>query len=223
MDFSKQIGRAKRFLDSKGMMLFLCFLLFLSGAIFSLLFSEGVTANSIGIFVSYLGSLATLLAAVAAFLAIQDWRHQFAHKERFAALIRLRVAVSKLRKMMNLANSLHRIYLGSFSQGTEAEKCEAFQQESRAFALIHQEYNSTLDEVDIFLTTQESSGFPGSRFAVNKLVVKITLLVNDIINEKELEERVKEYVLKVADHEDEIRRVIRAADEYLVGILRNEV
>ncbi len=223
MDLSKQIGRAKRFLDSKWMMLFLCFLLFLSGAIFSLLFSEGVTANSIGIFVSYLGSLATLLAAVAAFLAIQDWRYQFAHKERFAALIRLRVAVSKLKKMMTLANSLHRIYLGSFSQGTGAEKSEAFQQESSAFALIHQEYNTTLAEVEIFLTDQEFSEFPASKAEVNKLALKITMLVNNIINEKELEGRVKEYVLKVADHEDEIRRMIRAADEYLVGILRSEV
>lgn len=150
MDLAKQIDRAKRFLDSKWMMLFLCLLYFLSGVFFSLLFSEGVTTNSIGTFVSHLGSLATLLAAAAAFLAIQDWRHQFAHKERFAALTRLRVAVSKLKKMMVLANSLHRIYLGSFSQGTGAEKSEAFQQDSSAFALIHQDYNTTLDEVEVF-------------------------------------------------------------------------
>lgn len=46
--------------------------------------------------------------------------------------------------------------------------------------------------------------------------------MNDIINEKELEGKVKEYVLKLADREDEIRRVIRTADEHLVGILRSE-
>ncbi|MCP3792556.1 hypothetical protein [Pseudomonas sp. N2-11] len=125
--------------------------------------------------------------------------------------------------MMTLANSLHRIYLGSFSQGTGAEKSEAFQQERSAFALIHQEYNTTLAEVEIFLTDQEFSEFPANKTEVNKLVLKITMLVNNIINEKELEGRVKEYVLKVADHEDEIRRMIRAADEYLVGILRSEV
>ena len=205
------------------MMFFLCLLLFLSGVVFALIFSNSITSSEVGLFLSYLGSLATLMAAVAAFLAIQDWRHQFAHKERFAALVRLRGAVAKLKNIMKLANSPHRIYLGSFAKGTDQEKSDAFQEESGTFAAIHQEYNATLHEVDIFLSAKELAEFPGREVEINKLVVKITMIVNNIINEKNLEGRAKEHVLKVVEHEDEIRKVIKAADDYLISILRREV
>lgn len=223
LDFSKQIDRLERFLDGRVMMFLLCIIIFFSGVVFAQIFSGETIPGAIEKFLSYLGSLATLMAAVAAFLAIQDWRHQFAHKERFAALVRLRGGIEKLKCIMKLANSLHRIYLGSLVKLSPEEKSEAFQKESREFAEIHQEYNATLREAGIFLSAKESMEFPGSELEINKLVVMITLIVNSILNEKDLDGKIKDYVLKVADHEDEIRRVIKAADDYLVDILAREV
>lgn len=222
MDVSRLVVKFQRFLDGKFMMMLLCFIIFLSGIIFSLIFSDKVTVDAVGAFLNYLGSLATFLAAIAAFLAIQDWRHQFAHKERFAALIRLRAGVEKLGNMIWLANSVHSIYLGSFATKTDVEKSAAFQEESRKFSVFHEEYKTTLKEVEVFLSAKELEDFPGRREEIEKLVVKIVLIVNSVINEEDLEGTVKEYVNKVMNHEDEIRRVIKQADEYLLNVLRRE-
>ncbi|NMX94733.1 MULTISPECIES: hypothetical protein [unclassified Pseudomonas] len=75
-----------------------CFLLFVTGSIFGAPFAAGSSnlAGSIEKIMSFFASIATIVAAGMAFLALNQWKKTFRHTARFEAIKLFRSAVPEL-------------------------------------------------------------------------------------------------------------------------------
>lgn len=140
--------------------------LFASGVVFSLLFSDGVSAASVGGALSYLGSIATLTAAIVAISAVNDWRSQFRHSEKYKCLKVLKVASENLRSYRTLVTAMEQRHLYSMMSGG-AEDQEAVRREESArsaWALVLQAYSSAWTNAAVFLSDEELANLNGNPF-----------------------------------------------------------
>ncbi|WAG81385.1 hypothetical protein LMK08_12225 [Metapseudomonas furukawaii] len=140
--------------------------LFASGIVFSILFSDGVTATSVAGALSYLGSMATLTAAIVAISAVSDWRSQFRHSEKYNCLKALKVAAENLRSYRALVSAMEQRHLYSMMNGG-ADNQEAVRREESArsaWVVALQTYSSAWTNAAVFLSDEELARVNGSPF-----------------------------------------------------------
>lgn len=183
------------FLDRPIVMWVCAIVLFASGVVFALIFASGVTAEAIEHAISYLGSMATLIAALVAVLALNDWRSQFRHERLFDSLANMREAVADLSSYKDW-NRSYRLIVMQEMLGNEPDR------ELRSNDMANheqwlsslQKFKSAYSDVSIYLGSPVA-GLSSKHEDIHKRYLGFYLKVQELRHEKKRTELLQHFRL----------------------------
>lgn len=139
---------------------FICVGLFFTGVVWAPAFSNPAEVKSSIEVISY---LATVLACAVAISALNSWRSQFKHSERYAALKSLLESTYEMQATRSYLHSLQSGYLHRYSSGGAASVAldESSAEELQAVEPIHKTFCQRFMLVTAIIPQDEFRDFPG--------------------------------------------------------------
>lgn len=151
---------------------FICVGLFFTGVVWAPMFSNPATVkNSIEV-MSY---LATIFACGVAISALNSWRSQFKHSERYAALKSLLESTYELQAIRSYLHSLQTGYLQRHSSGGVASAAldESSEEELEAAKKVHEAFCQRFMLVTAIIHQDEFHDFPGFELSSPSYLYKL--------------------------------------------------